>query len=79
MSGITGLSRQEEDLLALLQDRNSRPAQPVPVRALLMAWGTRGAGKELLAAAKSLELKGLLTTNAVGTDYELTEAGCLRP
>ena len=28
MIGVSGLSRQEEDVLALLQDRGSRPGQP---------------------------------------------------
>ena len=77
MSGVSGLSRWEEDVLALLQDRGAGPGQPVPVQSLLLAWGTRGSEDDLFAAAKSLELKGLLTTNATG--YELTGAGYLRP
>ena len=79
MRGVSGLSRQETDLLALLQDRGSRPGRPVPAQSLLLAWRTRRPDDELFAAAKGLELKGLLTTNAAGTDYELTEAGCFRP
>ena len=78
MIGISGLSRQEEDVLALLQDRGSRPGQPVPVQSLLLAWGT-GSENELFAAAKSLELKGVLTTDVAQTGYELTHAGYLRP
>ena len=78
MIGISGLSRQEEDVLALLQDRGSRPGQPVPVQSLLLAWGT-GSENELFAAAKSLELKGMLTTDVAQTGYELTHAGYLRP
>ena len=78
MIGVSGLSRQEEDVLALLQDRGSRPGQPVPVQSLLLAWGT-GSENELFAAAKSLELKGVLTTDAAQTGYELTHAGYLRP
>jgi hypothetical protein len=78
MIGVSGLSRQEEDVLALLQDRGSRPGQPVPVQSLLLAWGT-GSENELFAAAKSLELKGVLTTDVAQTGYELTHAGCLRP
>lgn len=76
---LSGLSRQEEDVLGLLQDRGSRPGQPVPVQSLLLAWGTRGSENALFAAVKSLELKGLLTTDAAETSYELTEAGSLRP
>ena len=78
-SGDLGLSRQEEDALALLQDGGSRPGQPMPAHSLLLAWGTRGSRDELLAAVKKLELKGLLTTDAAETGYELTEVGCLRP
>jgi hypothetical protein len=78
MIGVSGLSRQEEDVLALLQDRGSRPGQPVPVQSLLLAWGT-GSENELFAAAKSLELKGVLTTDVAQTGYELTHAGYLRP
>ena len=78
MNGVSGLSRQEEDVLALLQDRGSRPGQPVPVQSLLLAWGT-GSENELFAAAKSLELKGVLTTDVAQTGYELTHAGYLRP
>jgi hypothetical protein len=78
MIGISGLSRQEEDVLALLQDRGSRPGQPVSVQSLLLAWGT-GSENELFAAAKSLELKGVLTTDVAQTGYELTHAGYLRP
>jgi hypothetical protein len=78
MIGVSGLSRQEEDVLALLQDRGSRPGQPVPVQSLLLAWGT-GSENELFAAAKSLELKGVLTTDVAQTSYELTHAGYLRP
>jgi hypothetical protein len=66
MIGISGLSRQEEDVLALLQDRGSRPGQPVSVQSLLLAWGT-GSENELFAAAKSLELKGVLTTDVAQT------------
>ena len=79
MSGFSGLSGQEEDVLALLQDRGSRPGQPVPVQSLLLARGTRGSQDELFAAVKSLELKGLLTTGAGERGFELTEAGHLRP
>jgi hypothetical protein len=79
MIGVSGLSRQEEDVLALLQDRGSRPGQPVPVQSLLLAWGTRGSENEFFAAAKSLELKGVLTTDVAQTGYELTHAGYLRP
>ena len=79
MSGFSGLSGQEEDVLALLQDRGSRLGQPVPVQSLLLAWGTRGSQDELFAAARSLELKGLLTTDAREMGFELTEAGHLRP
>jgi len=78
MIGVSGLSRQEEDVLALLQDRGSRPGQPVPVQSLLLAWGT-GSENELFAAAKSLELKGVLTADVAQTGYELTHAGYLRP
>ena len=78
MIGVSGLSRQEEDVLALLQDRGSRPGQPVPVQSLLLAWGT-GSENELFAAAKSLELKGVLTTDVAQTGYELTHACYLRP
>ena len=78
MIGVSGLSRQEEDVLALLQDRGSRPGQPVPVQSLLLAWGT-GSENELFAAAKSLELKGVLTTDVAQKSYELTQAGYLRP
>jgi hypothetical protein len=78
MISVSGLSRQEEDVLALLQDRGSRPGQPVPVQSLLLAWGT-GSENELFAAAKSLELKGVLTTDVAQTGYELTHAGYLRP
>ena len=78
MIGISGLSRQEEDVLALLQDRGSRPGQPVSVQSLLLAWGT-GSENELFAAAKSLELKGMLTTDVAQTGYELTHADYLRP
>jgi hypothetical protein len=78
MIGVSGLSRQEEDVLALLEDLGSRPGQPVPVQSLLLAWGT-GSENELFAAAKSLELKGVLTTDVAQTGYELTHAGYLRP
>ena len=78
MIGVSGLSRQEEDVLALLQDRGSRPGQPVPVQFLLLAWGT-GSENDLFAAAKSLELKGVLTADVAQTGYELTHAGYLRP
>lgn len=78
-SGGSGLSREEEDVLVLLQDGGSRPGQPVPAHSLLLAWGTRGSEDELLATVKKLELKGLLTTDAAETGYELTEVGCLRP
>ncbi|MEX1179332.1 MAG: hypothetical protein WEB63_00750 [Cucumibacter sp.] len=74
---LSGLSRQEEDVLAILQDRGSGPGQPVPVQSLLLAWGTRGSEGELFAAVKRLQLKGLLTTDATG--YELTKAGSLGP
>lgn len=74
---LSGLSRQEEDVLDILQDRGSRPGQPVPAQALRQAWGTRGSEGELFAAVKRLELTGLLTTDATG--YELTKAGSLRP
>lgn len=79
LRSLSGLSRQEEDVLAVLQDRGSGPGQPVPVQSLLLAWGARGSEGDLFAAVKSLELKGLLTTGAAETGYELTEAGCLRP
>ena len=79
VSGSSGLSRQEDDVLALLQDRGSRLGQPVPVQSLLLAWGTRGSQDELFATVKSLELKGLVTTDAAETGFELTEAGSLRP
>ena len=49
-----------------------------PVQSLLLAWGT-GSENELFAAAKSLELKGVLTTDVAQTGYELTHAGYLRP
>jgi hypothetical protein len=78
MIGVSGLSRQEEDVLALLEDLGSRPGQPVPVQSLLLAWGT-GSENELFTAAKSLELKGVLTTDVAQTGYELTHAGYLRP
>lgn len=79
MGGFSGLSRQEEDVLALLQDHGSRPGQPVPVQSLLLAWGTCASQDELFAAVKSLELKGLLTTDAGGMSIELTKAGHWRP
>ena len=78
VKNLSGLSRQEEDVLAVLQDRGSKPGQPVPVQSVLLAWGTRGSEGELCAAVKSLELKGLLTTDAAETGYELTETGFLR-
>ncbi len=71
-SGGSGLSRQEGDVLALLQDGGSRPGQPVSAHSLLLAWGTRGSEDELRTAVKKLELKGLLTTDAAETGYELT-------
>ena len=75
-SDRSGLSRQERDVLALLQDGGL--GQPATAHSLLLAWGTRGSEDELLAAVKKLELKGLLTTDAPETGYELTEVGHLR-
>lgn len=78
VKSLSGLSRQEEDVLAVLQDRGSRPGQPLPLQSLLLAWGTHGSQDDLFAALKSLELKGLLTTDAPETGFELSEAGHMR-
>ena len=79
MNSVSGLSQQEEDVLALLQDSGSGPGQPVPVQSLLQVWAPRGSEQQLSAALKGLELKGLLTTDGAETGYKLTEAGRLRP
>lgn len=79
MNGVSGLSQQEENVLALLQDSGSGPGQPVSVQSLLLVRAPRSSEQQLFAVLKSLELKGLLITDAAETGYELTEAGYLRP
>jgi Fe2+ or Zn2+ uptake regulation protein len=79
MNGVSGLTQQEENVLALLQDSGSGPGQPVSVQSLLQERAPRSSEQQLFAVLKSLELKGLLITDAAETGYELTKAGYLRP
>jgi Fe2+ or Zn2+ uptake regulation protein len=79
MNGVSGLTQQEENVLALLQDSGSGPGQPVSVQSLLLERAPRSSEQQLFAVLKSLELKGLLITDAAETGYELTKAGYLRP
>ena len=75
----SGLSSYEDGLLALLQDRGSRPGQPVSLPSLLSAWCAYGSEDDLTAALKGLELKGLLVADAAEKCCELTDGGRLRP
>jgi hypothetical protein len=78
------LSWQEQDVLDIFKQRNTRPNQAVPFRSLQVGWGTKGPGNDLVAALNSLETKGLVI-NSPGANppataqSELTQAGYQHP